>query len=126
LLHETILQKPAICLVWIAAFFKTEKNGQLQIGAALVAVIAGFILKIAAIEWLFILLCIALVLCLEMMNSAIEKLVDHLHPGRHDQVRWVKDVAAGSVLFASVISLIAGCVIFLPKIYLWFCTGSLP
>ncbi len=114
----------ALLGLWL--FFKTEKNGQLQAGTALVAATGGFVLKITAIEWLIILVCMALVLCLEMTNSAIEKLVDHLHPGRHDNVRWVKDVAAGAVLFASLISLTAACIIFLPKIYVLFYTGSLP
>ena len=107
-------------------FFKTEQNGQLQAGVALLTIVAGFVIKISTIEWLFILGCIALVLCLEMTNSAIEKLVDHLHPGRHDKIRWVKDVAAGAVLFASLISAIAGCIIFLPKIYLLFQYGISP
>lgn len=101
-------------------FFKTEQNGQLQAGAALLVVAAGFVLKINRIEWLFILSCIAWVLCLEMTNSAIEKLVDHLHPSRHDKIRWVKDVAAGAVLFAALISIVIGCIIFLPKIYSLF------
>lgn len=105
-------------------FFRTEQNGQLQGTVALLTIASGFILKISAIEWLFILGCIALVLCLEMMNSAIEKLVDHLHPARHNQVRWVKDVAAGAVLFAAVISAIAGCIIFLPKIYFFIRYGT--
>lgn len=107
-------------------FFKTEQNGQLQAGVALLIIIAGIVFKISAAEWLFVLGCIALVLCLEMTNSAIEKLVDHLHPGRHDKIRWVKDVAAGAVLFAAFISFIAGCIIFLPKIYGWFNNGTLP
>lgn len=107
-------------------FFRTEQNGQLQAGIALLATAAGFVLKINTTEWLCILGCIALVLCLEMMNSAIEKLVDHLHPSRHDKVRWVKDVAAGAVLFASLISAIAGCIIFLPKIYSLFHHGTSP
>lgn len=102
----------------VGNFFNTEQNGQLQAIVALLVVAAGFVLKISTFEWLFILGCIALVLCLEMMNSAIEKLVDHLHPNRHDKVGWVKDVAAGAVLFAAVISVVAGCIIFLPKIFM--------
>ena len=113
-------------LYGIRLFFKTEQNGRLQAGVALVAVAAGFVFKINSTEWLISLICIALVLCLEMMNSAIEKLVDHLHPARHDKIRWVKDVAAGAVLFAAIISLVAGCIIFLPKVYFLFRGGTLP
>lgn len=97
-------------------FFKTEQNGQLQAAIALLAIIAGFVFQIGITEWMFLLLCIALVLGLEMINSVIEKLADHVHPQRHPQIKWVKDAAAGAVLVAAVISAIIGCLIFLPKI----------
>lgn len=101
-------------------FFKTEQNGQLQLLAAVAVIIAGFILQIDKIEWLFILLCIGLVLALEMINSVIEKLADHVHPQWHPQIKWVKDAAAGAVLWAAFISAIVGAIIFLPKIIILF------
>jgi diacylglycerol kinase len=51
-----------------------------------------------------------------MLNTAIEKLADKTHPEQHPQIGLVKDVAAGAVLWASVISVIIGAVIFLPLI----------
>jgi undecaprenol kinase/diacylglycerol kinase (ATP) len=100
-----------------AYFFRKEANGQIQGVIALLVIIAGFVFGISAKEWLWILLCIGLVLGLEMVNTAIETLADRLHPEKHPEIKSVKDVAAGAVLWAAVISVIVGVIIFLPKIW---------
>jgi diacylglycerol kinase (ATP) len=51
---------------------------------------------------------IALVLALELINSALEAVVDHLHPDAADPIRRAKDMAAGAVLFASAGAAVAG------------------
>jgi diacylglycerol kinase len=99
-----------------AAFFKNEKHAQIQAVVAVLVIAAGFYFSLSKTEWLFVLGCIALVLSLEMLNTAIEKLADKTHPEQHPQIGLVKDVAAGAVLWASVISVIIGAVIFLPLI----------
>ncbi|HRP55651.1 diacylglycerol kinase family protein [Agriterribacter sp.] len=100
----------------IITFFRHETNGRIQLVAATVAVILGWIFKIAAMEWLVILLCITAVLTLEMINTAIEKLCNVAHPGYHPQIKIIKDIAAGAVLLAAIGSVMAGAVVFLPKI----------
>jgi diacylglycerol kinase len=97
-------------------FFSKEQNGQLQAIVSILVIIAGFVFKLGLYEWVIILVCIALVLALEMMNSVIEKLIDHLHPHRHQQIKWIKDVAAGAVLWAAIISAVIGAIIFIPKV----------
>ena len=79
-------------------------------------IILGWVFQIDAMEWMVILLCITAVLTLEMINTAIEKLCDVVHPGYHPQIKVIKDIAAGAVLLAAVGSVIAGAIIFLPKI----------
>jgi diacylglycerol kinase (ATP) len=97
-------------------FFRTEQNGQIQAVIGVLAIVAGFVFGISAMEWMLLLLCIGLVLGLEMINSVIEKLADHIHPQWHPQIKWVKDAAAGAVLIAALMSAITGCIIFLPKL----------
>ena len=97
-------------------FFRTETNGRIQGVITLLVVLAGFFFGISAQEWLWILLCIGLVTGLEMVNTAIETLANRLHPDRHPDIKIVKDVAAGAVLWAAVVSVIIGAVIFLPKL----------
>ena len=65
-----------------------------------------------------------LVLAMEMTNSVIEKLIDFLNPAQHPQIKWIKDVAAGAVLWTAVLSAIIGTIIFLPKIILIFYHGK--
>lgn len=97
-------------------FFSNETNGQIQAVIALLVVIAGFVFSINATEWIAVLLCIGLVIGLEMVNSALETLCDHLHPHRHESIRFIKDVAAGAVLWATVISIVVGLIVFLPRV----------
>jgi undecaprenol kinase/diacylglycerol kinase (ATP) len=99
-------------------FFSHETNGRIQAVIAALVVVAGFVFQITTHEWLWILLCIAIVIGLEMVNTAFETLANRLHPGLHPDIKIVKDVAAGAVLWAAVISVIIGAVIFLPKIWI--------
>jgi diacylglycerol kinase len=59
---------------------------------------------------------IALVWATEMLNTAIEKIMDHLSPQIHPTVKFVKDVAAGATLIAAIAAAIIGAVIFIPYI----------
>ena len=98
------------------AFFAKETHGQIQLVVAILVVAAGFYFSISNTEWMLLLLCMGLVLALEMVNTAIEKLADRLHPEHHPQIGLVKDVAAGAVLWASVISVVIGLLIFIPYV----------
>jgi undecaprenol kinase/diacylglycerol kinase (ATP) len=104
----------------IFSFFKTERNGQVQLTIALLVVIAGIYLKISNIEWLIVLLCIALVISFEMINSALEKLSDLVEPNFNPVIKIVKDVAAAAVLWSVIMSIIAGLIIFIPRIITTF------
>jgi len=105
-------------------FALKERNVVLDVICALTAIILGFVLKISDTEWFATLLCIALVLSLEMLNTALEKTIDHLHPQLHSKVGEIKDIAAGSVLVSVIISGVIGCIIFIPKIVNLFSAGS--
>lgn len=89
----------------ILAAFKKEHSIRLQTLAACVLFIFCLLLQ-PPIFWcaLFITL-VALVICLEMVNTAVEALCDRLHPERHESIEFVKDVLAGATLIASLASL---------------------
>lgn len=89
-----------------------------MVAIAIIVIAAGFYFGLTRFEWAVIWICIAMVLCLELINSALEETLDHLHPGRHDSVGKAKDMAAGAVILASIISVIAGIYIFYPRIFL--------
>ena len=86
--------------------------------SAVAAIISGLIFRISAIEWLLLLLSIFLVIAFEIMNSAVENVVD-LASDYHFSMRAknAKDMAAGAVLMVSVFAVITGLIIFLPKLW---------
>ena len=86
--------------------------------SALVAMFAGLVFRISATEWLFLLLSITLVIAFEIMNSAIENVVD-LASNYHFSMlaKNAKDMAAGAVLVVSVFALVTGLIIFVPKFW---------
>lgn len=83
-------------------------------------VIAGIFFSISATEWVIILLCFAVVLGFEIINSAIEKLCDLVQPDFNLVIKKVKDMSASAVLLSAIISFIIGCIIFLPKVVALF------
>jgi len=89
-----------------------HRNLKVQIAISIIVIGAGFYFHIPASEWYVVLLCIALVICLEMINSAIEGLVDLVTMEKKILAGKIKDIAAGAVLMASLIAVIIGVVLF--------------
>ena len=106
----------AAALNGVNYFFKTERNGKIQLAVACFTLLIGFYLQLSSVEWILILFFIGLVICLEMMNTALEHLCNHVHSDYHPTIKVIKDLAAGAVLFASIISVITRLIIFIPKI----------
>jgi diacylglycerol kinase len=102
----------------LSLFFRKERNGKIQVAVTVIILITGFVFHLSAIEWILILICICLVLALEMINSAVEHLCNLVHNEYHPSIKIIKDIAAGAVLFASIISVIIGLIIIFPKIYM--------
>ncbi|MBV9987020.1 MAG: diacylglycerol kinase family protein [Chitinophagaceae bacterium] len=101
----------------IALFFRHDRNGKIHLLAAVLVTIAAWWLKVSAVEWSILLLCIAVVISLEMLNYAMENLCNLVHSSFHPLVKAVKDVAAAAVLWSAIVSMIIGLIIFAPKIY---------
>ncbi len=103
--------------IWLV--FKEEHNARIHLLAAIMAILLGWGLDISSGEWLAILIVIAMVISLEMMNSAIENLADFVSTDKHELLKKAKDLSAGAVLWSAIIALIVGGIVFLPKIYDW-------
>ena len=99
---------------------KTEASIQAQTFIALITIIAGWYFKISAIEWMFQILAIGMILATEGMNTAVEKLCDFVHPEHHERIGFIKDVAAGAVFFVALAAVTIGFFIYIPKILLLF------
>lgn len=95
---------------------KTQRNFRIHLLVFLVVIIAGFLFKLNPVEWGLVLLAAGLVLSLELVNTAVESLVDLVSPGYNKKAGRIKDIAAGAVLIAAIISIFIGLIVFLPKI----------
>ncbi len=98
----------------LRATAKTENNFRFHLLATVVVVAGGLWAKLSRTEWCLIVLCIGLVVCCEIMNTAIEKLVDFVSPHRHPKAGAIKDIAAGAVLVACGIAVVIGLIVFGP------------
>ena len=101
----------------IAVCLGKERNFIIQTAIAFAGVAAGFYFQISFTEWGILLLCFSMVLCLEMVNSAIEQICNFMHKDHHPAIGKIKDISAGAVLVASIFSSIIGCIIFIPKLF---------
>lgn len=93
---------------------KTQPNFRIHILAALLVIFSGYYLGLQPWEWLILLFTIALVITAEMINTAIESVVDLLTDQHHLSAKIAKDTSAGMVLVAATFSIIIGIIIFTP------------
>ncbi len=98
-------------------FVTTEHSGMVQATLAILLTTAGFYYQISQTEWMFHVIVLALVLAVEALNTAIEKLCDFVHDDFHDKIGFIKDVAAGAVWFSAMAALIVEILIFYPKMF---------
>mgnify|MGYP000238689814 FL=1 len=91
-----------------------ERNFLLHCLSASLVIFLGLWLQVTATEWCILLLCTGLVMTAEIMNTAIEKLVDLVSPGFNIDAGRIKDLSAAAVLWISIVSAIIGLVIFIP------------
>jgi len=96
------------------------QNLSFHLIATVIVIMAGFFFGISPTEWTIIILCIGLVIAMELLNTAIEKLVDMISPERHPIAGQIKDIAAGAVLICAVTAAIIGIIIFAPYLTFFF------
>jgi len=95
---------------------KTEASIQIQFVIAILMTVAGFYFDISSTEWIFQILAICLVMGLEGLNTAVEKLADFIHPQQNEKIGFIKDIAAGAVFFAALAAILVGLIIYYPKL----------
>lgn len=104
------------CLNGFSYIITSEHNFKREIVLGILALILSFVLKVTKIEFIIILLVIALVIVSEIFNTAIEKVVDLYTKNYNETARIAKDVSALAVLTMCMFALAIGGVIFIPKI----------
>lgn len=98
--------------------FLNERNFQIHTFAACAVILFSVIFRISYNEWLIVLVLIGGMLALELINTAIEHIVDLLSPDFHPLAKAAKDASAAAVCVFAAISCMIGLLIFVPKLFL--------
>ena len=99
---------------------RKERNMRIHTAAMILVVLAGTVLGLSAVEWCICLILFGLVMALELVNTAVEAVVDLVTEEKKPLAKTAKDTAAGAVLIAAIASVIIGLLIFVPHIAGWF------
>jgi diacylglycerol kinase (ATP) len=95
----------------------TEHSVMVQSSLAVIMTLAGFYFGITRVEWMMQILVFGLVLSIEGLNTAVEKVADFIHPEYHERIGFIKDIAAGAVFFAALTAIAVGCIIYFPYLF---------
>ena len=111
-----MINKFYVAFVGLVSSLK-DRSTQIQYVLAILACIAAWMIGCNYYEWLAVLLCIGLVIVAEILNTCIEKLCDLYSTEKNEKIKYIKDLAAGGVLFASLIALTVGILIFVHHLF---------
>ncbi len=92
----------------------TEHSIMVQFTIGILVTILGFVFEITKVEWMLQTLAVGMVLGIEGMNTAVEKIADFIHPEHHKKIGFIKDIAAGAVAFAAIAAIVIGLIIYVP------------
>lgn len=98
----------------IINLLKTEQNARIHLVYAILVAVLAYMFSISRIEAIILFFAVVLVIAVEIINTAIEKLLDIINPESSSAVEYIKDAMAGAVLIAAIIALVVTVLIFLP------------
>lgn len=110
-------QSLAFALNGIACGLRSEPHLRVHLAIAALVLVGGWQLKISPGQWTALLLCIGLVLISELINTALEKIVDLVTPDHHPLAGAAKDLAAGAVLVSAFIAVACGLIVLGPPLW---------
>lgn len=97
-------------------FVDREHNARIHLVATILVIIAARVLEVSSTDAAILTVVIGLVWVAEILNTCVEKLADHITKERHPEIEIIKDLAAGAVLVAAIVAVVAGLFIFIPKL----------
>ena len=100
--------------------YRNEQNLAVDVGMALIVIVFGFIFQIDKYEWAILALTIGLVISCELINTAIEAVVDLVTEEYHPLAKVAKDTSAAAVFIFAIVAVVVGLIIFLPKLIALF------
>lgn len=110
--HPTFIRSFGYAIEGFRTAVATERNIKVQLLVGVLAVVAGVVLRLDALSWVLVLLCIGLVLFAELVNTSIEAIVDLATQDLHPLAKRAKDIAAASVFTLSITAAVVGIIVF--------------
>ncbi len=95
---------------------RSERNMRIHIAAAAGAAVFAWLLDFSRLDWLVLLIAISIVVTAELLNTAIERMVDLVSPNFHPLAKAAKDIAAAAVGFAALTAVIIGIFLYYPYV----------
>lgn len=93
-----------------------EQSMTIHMFTSVIVVLMGFLFKITTTEWILAFVVIGVVMGTELLNTAIEAVVDLVSPEKHYLAKIAKDTASAAVFVYSMIALVTGLMVFMPYI----------
>ncbi len=97
-----------------------EKHVRFHGVSFLIVCLVNFVLDLSLVEWAITITCATAVMVAEVLNTAIEEIMDFIHPKKSPVVGKIKDLAAGAVFFAAIGALIVAGIVYIPKLIALF------
>ena len=91
-----------------------EQNARVHAIITILVGVFAYVFQVSRLEAAILFIAVILVFAIEIINTAIEKIFDLLHPENHELIRAVKNAMAGAVLISAIIAVVVGSAIFLP------------
>jgi diacylglycerol kinase (ATP) len=105
----------AIRGLWM--IFKSERNFQIEVFALLINIFLIFYFHLSTLDAVLIFMVSFMVLSVEIINTAIEKICDFIHPEYDKRIGFIKDIAAGAVTLMAILSVIVGIFVYWKYIF---------
>jgi undecaprenol kinase len=114
--HAPLWKSFSFAIFGIQHAFLNERNIRIHLCISFIVLGSSLYFSITKVEWLFVLFAIGGMFALELVNSAIERLVDLITSEYHPLAKQAKDLAAGAVFLYAIFSVIVGFVIFASRV----------
>ncbi len=110
--HRNLLSSFSFAFQGIVYAVRRERNMRIHLTVALLVIVASFYFQVEKWELMFVLAAVFLVIITEMINTALERVVDLSTQKYHHLAHTAKNVAAGAVLFAALFAIVVAVLIF--------------
>jgi diacylglycerol kinase len=93
-----------------------EHNARIHLAATVGVIVAGFVFRVSTTQAAVLAVVTGGVWITEILNTVVERVMDFVYPEDHPEIKYIKDLAAGAVLAAAFTAVVAGLLIFIPKL----------